>query len=269
MIKEAGFDALDYTFCSVEEEFCLADNYREYAKELKQHMDKDGIVCNQAHAPFRLSKDGALDESEPRYLEIVRSIEAAAILGAEQIVVHPIYIPVGETHNGITYEEYNRMYYKSLEPYCKKFGIKVAVENMFYYDEKRKCRRGMLHTMEEIRSMIESIDSPYFIACVDIGHLAITSSQEPEKFIEKMDSSIVRSLHVHGNDYTFDNHQLPFIFDGNWKEIMQALKKANYQGDLTYEICTFLKRFPAELSFEALKMAAAVGRYLISVFDAA
>jgi len=267
IIKEAGFDALDYTFCSVEEEFCLKDDYREYAQKLRAHMDKVGIVCNQAHAPFRLTRFEAIDLSEPHYLEIVHSIEAAAILGAEQIIVHPIYIPVGETLDGVTYEEHNRRFYKSLEPYCKKSGIKVAVENMFYLDEKRKHRRGMLHTMDEIRSMIESIDSPYFTACVDIGHLAITSSLEPERFIEDMDPSIVRALHVHDNDYTFDNHQLPFIFGINWVNVMKALKKAKYEGDLTYEICTFLKRFPAELSADALKMAHSVGRYLISVFD--
>ena len=267
MIKEAGFDALDYSFCSAEETVCLIDDYKEYAQKLRDHMDIVGIVCNQAHAPFRLSRFDALNEAEPHYLEIARSIESAAILGSECIVVHPIYIPVVEIHNGMTYEEYNKLFYKSLEPYCKKFGIKIAVENMFYFDEKRKCRRGMLHTMDEIRDMIESINSPYFIGCLDIGHIAITSSQEPEKFIEKMDSSIIRALHVHGNDYTFDNHQLPYIFDTNWENVMQALKKAKYEGDLTYEICTFLKRFPSELSLEALKFAAVVGRHLINIFN--
>ena len=269
MLKEAGFDAFDYSFYDVEESVCHIDNYKEYAKEVRAHMDKVGIVCNQAHAPFRLSRFEAFDMTEPHYLEIVRSIEAASILGADCIIVHPVYIPVGETYNGITYEEYNRRFYKSLEPYCEKFGIKVAVENMFYYDEKRQCRRGMLHTMEEIRSMIESIDSPYFTACIDIGHLAITSSLEPECFIENMDSSIVTAMHLHDNNYTYDNHQLPYIFGINFENVMKAFKKSGYRGDLTFEICSFLNRFPDALSLDALKMSVAVGRYLISLFDAA
>lgn len=268
LIKNAGFDAVDFSYCGLSDDSpVLGKGYREYAHKLRNHIDKLGLVCNQAHAPFNLSRTEKFDMSEPHYNEIVHSIEAAAILGAEHIIVHPIYVPVGETVNGISYEDYNHMYYKSLEPYCREFGIKIAVENMFYVDTKRKYRRGMLHTPETLTAIVKRLDSPYFVACVDIGHLAITGEEEPEKFIRCMEPSVLKALHVHDNDYIMDMHILPFTGDINWKEVMPALKEMGYTGDLTYEICTYLKKFPNELIPDALKLAQSVGRYLISLFE--
>ncbi len=268
LIKNAGFDAVDFSYCGLPENSpALGEGYREYAQKLRKYMDELGLVCNQAHAPFSLARNEKLDMSELHYSEIVRSIEAAAILGAEQIVVHPIYVPVGETVNGISYEDYNHMYYKSLEPYCKEFGIKIAVENMFYYDAKRRYRRGMLHTPEALTAIVKGLDSPCFVACLDIGHLAITSEEEPETVIRRMEPSVLRALHIHDNDYIKDKHILPFTGDINWKATMLALKEIGYTGDLTYEIGTYLKKFPKKLIPDALKLAESAGRYLVSIFD--
>ena len=55
MAKEAGFDAIDYAYYDYgEREETLGDGYIEYAKSIRAHLDKVGIVCNQAHAPFSL-----------------------------------------------------------------------------------------------------------------------------------------------------------------------------------------------------------------------
>jgi len=270
LLKEAGFDAIDFTFCDLgEDSLFYSDKYREFALEIKKHIDEIGIVCNQAHAPFNLVRDEKPDMSEPHYNEIVRAIECASILGAETIVVHPVYVPVGETVDGVSYEDYNYKYYKSLEPYCEKFKIRIAVENMFYVDSKRKYRRGMLHTPESLTAMVKSLNSPYFVACVDIGHLAITSRTEPDDFITEMEPEVLTTLHIHDNDYIMDKHMLPFTGDLDWETVMKSLRKMNYSGDLTFEICGYLKRFPNELMPDALRLAAAVGRHLISIFNKA
>ena len=53
MIKDAGFDAIDYSFYYKKEcEAVLGENYRAYAQDLRAQLDRIGIVCNQAHAPF-------------------------------------------------------------------------------------------------------------------------------------------------------------------------------------------------------------------------
>ena len=72
--------------------------------------------------------------------------------------------------------------------------------------------------------MLDALDSPWFVACVDLGHASITGF-EPEEFIRGMDSQILRALHVQDTDYLDDRHQLPFLAKLNWPEIMKALKE--------------------------------------------
>lgn len=260
LVKEAGFDAIDFSYYWVKErEEILGDAYIEYAKELRKHLDDIGLECNQAHAPFSLQYGCKFDESEQKYLWLVRAIESASILGARNIIVHAIKPP-----KEVDFEEYNISYYKSLIPYCEKFGIHVAVENLFSYDDKRKHLTGMLGSPEELNGIVEKINSPWVVACVDIGHASLTG-YEPEEFIEKMSPKLLKAVHVQDNDYVSDRHTVPFAGLLNWEEIMKALKKVGYDGELTFEVFLYLKRIPNPLIPEALKFVVSVGRYLTSL----
>ena len=89
LIREAGFDAVDYSFYgySDESEF-LGENYREYAKEVRGKLDEVGLVCNQAHAPFSAFLYGMpFSEEDKNFRDVVRAIESASILGAKCIIV--------------------------------------------------------------------------------------------------------------------------------------------------------------------------------------
>ena len=91
MIKAAGFDAFDMSFFAMfgNKDYPMnGDNWRDYVRSLRAVADACGIVCNQAHAPFA-SSTGDESDDKRRFDAIVRSIEAAAMLGAKTIVVHP------------------------------------------------------------------------------------------------------------------------------------------------------------------------------------
>ena len=104
-IKDACFDAFDFSYYWLSEgesNEIIGEGYIEYVKKLKSYIDEIEIVCNQAHAPFDFKYGMKMDETEPTYTGIVHSIESAAILGAENIVVHAISdAPEDE------FEEYN------------------------------------------------------------------------------------------------------------------------------------------------------------------
>lgn len=262
MVKSAGFDAIDYSYYwKNEREEILGDSYKEYAKKIKGFLDEADIECNQAHAPFSLEYGNLFDVSDKKYLWLLHSLESAAILGAKNIIVHSISVP-----QGVDFEEYNVAFYKSFLPYCQKFGIHVAVENLFEYDSKRKHLVGKLGTPEELNRIVKKIDSPWIVACIDIGHASLTG-YEPEEFIENMDPHVLKSLHVQDNDYISDRHILPYMGDLNWEAIMRALKSVGYRGELTFEIFHYLERFPDKLLPDALKLAASVGKYLISLYE--
>lgn len=260
--KKAGFDAIDYSYYYDKEcDDVLGDGYKEYAKKLREHLDEVGIFCNQAHAPFTFKYGMEKNISEQKYLWMVHALESASILGATNIVVHSVNVP-----EGVSFEEYNVQYYKSFIPYCEKFGIHIAVENLFNRDTKRKRITGKLGSPAELNSIVEKINSPWVVACVDIGHAALTG-YEPEDFIKGMNPNILKALHVQDNDYIDDRHILPYTGQLNWEAIMSSLKKADYDGDLTFEIIKYLDRFPDELFSEVLKFSALVGKHLISIYN--
>ena len=262
LIKQAGFEAIDYSYYYEKEcEEVLGENYKEYAQELRAHLDRVGLSCNQAHAPFTFSYGMNTDISEQKYLHIIRSLESASILGAKSIVVHAITVP-----EDVDFEEYNIEYYRSFIPYCEAFNIHVAVENLFSKDAKRNRLVGKLGSPTELNSIVKKINSPWIVACVDVGHAALTG-YEPEDFISRVDPSILKCLHIQDNDYLGDRHMLPYLANLNWSAIMTSLKKSGYAGDLTFEIVKYLQKFPQELIPDALKFAAVVGKHLISIFE--
>lgn len=258
MLKKAGFDSIDYSFYWLEEaDECLGEHYREYAQKIRTLLEQNCMTCNQAHAPFTMSYSNQFDESDPEYSRLVRSIESAAIMGADNIVVHSLKTPPAVDNFA-----YNLAYYKSLQPYCEKFGICIAIENLFAHDHKCRCIRGRLHTPALLHEMIAMLESPFFVVCIDVGHAALTG-YEPQDIIRQFDNKTLRSLHIHDNDYLDDRHTLPYAGSLHWHEIMQALKDIDYQGDFTFEIFGYLGKIDDDFIEEALAFSAKAGRHLL------
>ena len=262
--KNAGFDCIDLSYYGLSDDSPLfGEEYKEYSKKLREHLDSIGLVCNQAHAPFKLKYEDEWNESCERWVSLTRSIESASILGAKTIVVHFVFPP--EDAN-TSLREYNLKFYRALIPVAEKHGIKIAVENLFWYDKKRNCIRSAMSDPAEQCSFIKELDSPLFVACVDIGHAAITGA-EPEEYILGMDSSLLSAVHIQDGDYRDDRHTLPFFGQVNWTAIMKAFRKIGYKGDLNFEVFKYFKYMPDELLPDALRMAHSAGRHLISIFE--
>ena len=264
LIKEAGFDAIDFSYYYGRDcERITGDGYLEYAKEMRAYLDKVGMVANQAHAPFKFKYGMAMDESEPNYRSIARSIASAGILGAKSIIVHSVMVP-----DGVSIEDYNVEFYSSLIPYCEKYGICVAVENLFAPGAEPNTYTGRFGSPEELNRVVERIGSPYIVACVDVGHASLTG-YKPEDFIAGMNPDILAALHIQDTDYKEDSHMLPYTLDFDWTAIMTALKEKGYKGDLTLEIIKYLRKFPIELLPDALRLAARVANHLREIFEKA
>ena len=265
MIKAAGFDCVDMTYyMSSLDAPILNDTYREHAKELRALLDSIGLECNQAHAPFTYSYGDGFSLENKNYRAVVRSMESAAILGARVIVVHAV--GYRENERILFDREYNLEYYRSLIPYCEKFGIRVAVENLFEYDPRRACFVGKLGTPEELSAFIRELGSEHFCACVDTGHASLTGLT-PEGFIEGLSGDVLKVLHVHDGDYKGDRHTVPYTYDFDWTAIMSALKRIGYDGELTFEILNYFSKIPRELIHDSLVFAEKIGRHLIRLYE--
>jgi len=270
MIKDAGFDAVDYNICARGETHQLGEDYVEQAKEMRAYMDEIGLKCAQTHGPFPVMYNKPLDYTYSQFVKIVRAIEFTAIVGAPVIVIHSIEMPKALFKDTF---DYNYNFYKTLQPYAEKFGIKIAIENLYIEDEKRHHYHapGRFSTPDIMDKLLEALDSPVFCVCLDTGHAALCGV-EPWMFIDNLENkSAIKVLHVHDVDYASDTHTIPFnisrsIKGIDWEKTMHSLYEAGYDGYLNFESGSFHHSYPDELIPDALSFTATVGKHLVSLF---
>ena len=268
MLKEAGFDCVDYSFYWLQTEMdkmVLGDGYLDYACKVRNLLDDLQLECNQAHAPFEVKSEDPFDVSNVRYLRLIRSLESASIMGAKCIIVHALTPP-----EGVSMLEYNYRFYKSLEPYCEKFGIKVAVENLFTSPrdpETKLLSNKKFGKPAYMMELMNKLSPDNFVICIDLGHAKLTGNN-PEDFIRGIDGSRLKALHVQDNDFVDDCHILPFNGKLNWNNITESLADVGYDSELTLEVFGFLGKMEDEMLPEALKFAAATAKHLVKKIEA-
>ncbi|MBP3382263.1 MAG: sugar phosphate isomerase/epimerase [Clostridia bacterium] len=269
ILKNAGYDAYDMSLFQMftEADTCPLNkpDYRRRAQEMRAFADAIGLPCNQAHAPFASSQGDEKDEW--RFETIVRSMEIASILGAKCIVVHPVqHLPYMQEKQ--TLWDMNIAFYKRLIPYCEQFGIKVALENMWQYNHKTQhIADSVCSRPEEFLRYLETLHSPWLVACLDIGHAALTDEDIPT-FIRTLGKKHLQALHVHDVDFKNDNHTLPYTMNIEWAAVLDALAEIGYEGDLTFEADVFIRKLPAPLVETGVKFMADVGRYMVDTVQA-
>ncbi|MCL2098851.1 MAG: sugar phosphate isomerase/epimerase [Oscillospiraceae bacterium] len=271
-LAKVGFDAFDYSMFNILNKNIthplMRADYKEYALSLRAAADEYNIICNQAHAPFPSFMQYPAEEhsgyNEIITPAIVRSMETAAILGAGIIVVHPVMLD-----NPAEQKKMNVEFYNNLLPYCKKYNIKIALENMWGWDEQnKKVTPAACSTGREFCEYLDALDKNWFTACLDLGHGEMQGSgaASTAELIYMLGHDRLKALHIHDNNKINDTHTLPFTGKINWDEIMTALKNINYDGDFTFEADAFLQGFPAELYLEASGLMLNTGRYFIKKY---
>lgn len=266
VLKEAGFTAYDFSmFCNEWRkpfnDFLSADNYIEKAKELRAYADSIGIVCNQSHAPFPTFLKGEENKefNEKMFDLVCRAIEVSGILGVKVCVVHPC--------NDFTAEE-NAEHYKKFEPYARKAGVKIGVENMWNWEAgSPTATPAACSHHDDFRAHLDLLPKDVFVACLDIGHSEMAGLNTSAVQMIQTLADRLEALHVHDVDGLHDNHQLPFTQAVDYEKVIQALIKANYQGDITLESDCFFTNLPVQLQDTAIRHGAAVAGYIKNRLD--
>ena len=259
LLAASGFEAWDFSMFDMAtynySEGRISDgdhplhggNYRAFAKRLAKVGQECGIVCNQSHAPFPTYCPEMID-----YL--LRAIECTAIAGGEICVIHP---------DNLRGAEENVVLYEKLLPFAKECGVKIATENTFKVDcQSKKILPCCTSDHAGIIELLDLIDDPFFVACLDIGHAELCGlSTSACDMIRALGPDRLAALHIHDNDKIRDSHLLPFTEKIEWEPIAKALTEIGYRGDLTLECGNYAKKFTADTSREcARSMAAAVER---------
>lgn len=266
IIANAGFDAIDLSMFDMKNDDSVFNqsDYKEYAQKLKNQAQGRGLFFNQAHAPFPCSK---LDDAYNAMIfdRIVRSIEIAGIVGVGCIVVHPMHhLPYIE--NADLLKQMNMEFYRSLAPYAKNAGIKIALENMWQRNRETKeivvsaCSRT-----KEFVDWLDALSDDCFTACLDLGHCGLYGFDAAEMIKGLGDR--LGALHVHDNDYQSDAHTAPYLGKMHWDTICEVLAKINYKGDFTLEADNFYTPFGESLATSSAKFLHDIGRNLLSKIE--
>ena len=268
VMKSAGYDAMDLSLFGMtdpQNEFCT-DGYRDRIAEIRAYAESQGMCFNQSHTPFQFNWATPNEVRDHLIPCTIRALEVSALAGCKIAVVHPVHHEEYLGHEEERFEE-NMKFYRTLLPYAKEYGIKIALENMFQREVKRKILGAdtCSHPAEFIR-YLDTLDDEHFVACLDLGHCGVVGL-EAQDCIRALGHERLHALHVHDNDYTKDQHTLPGLGKMNWEEIMKALAEIRYDGEFTYEADRYFFNLPRELMPKAVSLMVDMGRYLISRFE--
>ena len=263
MLIEAGYPAIDISMFNETYE-AVGDNYLEVAKKVREITDKAGVRCIQAHAPF----GGGYEKYTTTLLPLMpRAFEFCSIVGIKNIVVHPIQ---KGRYYGREKElfELNVNFYRELAPIAKKFGVKIAIENMWQrHPVNKNIVDDVLAPPEELAAMYDALGDPEtFTVCLDLGHVGLCE-REPEDAVRIIGSRI-GCIHAHDVDYRDDLHTLPGVGRLNWKNICEALAEVGFNGSFNLEADNFIVGFLDSQLTTALKFMSDIAGSMASEIEA-
>lgn len=273
-IRKAGFRCADYNFVSdfAAKSGFFSDNWRTYGARMNAVAGEIGVEWVQAHSP--MGRPLICDEAHADFIAgTKRCIEACALLGIPNLVVHSGYV------QGISKEECferNRAFYLDLLTVAETCGVNILVENF-----NRMCVDGMywIDNAPDLRAMVDYVDHPLFHACWDVGHANM--QEMPQSDALRIVGEHVYALHVQDNFGNDDSHMAPFCGTTNMDDLMHGLLDIGYRGYFTfesgnifrpararrqYEADTRLAQAPLGLRLKAEELIYEIGRYTLEAY---
>ena len=188
-------------------------------RTLKERLDYNPSFS--IHAPFMDLSPGAVDE-KIRAITIDRFLsvfDIAEILLPKTIVFHSGYEKWKYARRIDLWLEGSLITWSAVLERAKALNVRIAIENIFEDDP------------ENLRILMENINSEYFGICFDTGHFNIFSSIPLGEWIGQLKPYMVE-LHLHDNHKTSDAH----IAIGEGTFDFNALFAAVKDKDLIYTI---------------------------------
>ncbi len=151
------------------------------------------------HAPFSDLNLASLNEAvlKESLKQISENIEMAAKYNAEVVCIHPGHYSPLSIHFKEKAHATHIHALKELSKKAEEYSISLGIENMPYFPIL--CGR----TPEEIREILEKVNSPHLGFTFDVGHANITGNVH--QFLALKDEIV--TVHLHDNSGDRDTHQ--------------------------------------------------------------
>lgn len=180
--------------------------------KLDESLDSDIEIVSKKLKNFNghISLHGASFDLNPgstdsRILEVTKyryeqAIEIAYKLGARHVVFHSQINPLVLDYINKKKMDLQIKFWMDMIPLLSSKDITVVLENE--YDE----------TFHDILYIVNSVNSKYLKACLDIGHALAYSKCSIEDWIKNLDKNL-EYIHLHWNDGHSDEHNPPSDYD--------------------------------------------------------
>ena len=261
--RDAGFEAIDFSMAgnTPERNIILRDDPIAEAHKVRETCEKLGVVINQSHARYDYNK---LTPEEFEQ-QLLTTVDAAKILGAECVVVHADtyydkdYNFDFDTVLGAIYDTF-----APIVDRAKGVGVKIAMETLFEDRAPQGKRARFTSLVDELDAIVSRFNDDTVGICWDFGHAKVSHGTHQFEEMKKVGSKII-STHVHDNYCSKDLHLMPFLGYIDWETGMKTLREVGYKGDLTFE--AVYGCMPDHLVMDYLRLWHKVGEFLVDRFE--
>ena len=234
-MMELGFTAMDFSNDITDlHAACKVDNeeFLRLVREEKKYIVDSGIELYQMHGPWRWPpRDNAPEDRADRMSRFKASVEACAILGCENWVIHNI-MPFGHEDMKLGKEketwEMNLEFFTEVAKTAHKFGVTICVENM-------PMPNFSIGAPADTVRFIKAMNDDCFKMCYDVGHAAVIPGVDPVQTVYDI-KDVLRTVHIHDNLGKVDQHFIPFFGVVDWEGVGKALRDIGFKGAFSLEV---------------------------------
>lgn len=225
-VRHAGFQQI---------EVCSSPQHLDYhndadVRRAGEHMRALGLHPVSFHAPFADRIDITEPDDGIRHAavqELLHACQAAALLGCENVVLHPGPEREGRPHEA---EFLQRMHHAAtslnlVAARCCELGVRLLLENMLPH-----LLFGHVRDMMYLLGEITTCDVG---TCLDTGHAHL--AREMEMVIQKL-SGHLRMVHINDNHGDWDAHLPPGEGSIDWPHVIRELRRHHFHGSLVLEL---------------------------------
>lgn len=238
LVSTAAFSSIEDTieFCrdfSVDIEiskYARADNIDNLSdgelQQLKDLLDVSNVKCYASHATSFSMNPAALDSKvvELTKFRFKQSLEIARFFGSKVLIFHSGY------NSHIKLDSYRNQFVTKQVAFWKAFIEENKIDDLTIVLE---------NTYEEdpliLKSVYEGVDSKYFKACLDLGHIAVFSNYNVLYWFQTLKDHLVH-FHIHNNNTKRDQHKSLLRGAINFNEFFEEIARFNQPFSLTLEI---------------------------------
>ena len=250
LAKDAGFDGVELNF-ALEGEFS-GESPPEEITRIRRMAESIGIqisgVCTFLYWPYSMTHNDPVRRQKG--IQLARQmIDAAQLLGTENLLVVPgaVYVPWVDDFDPVPNDVCDQRAKKAIRqllPTAEKAGVVLNIENIF--------ANGFLFSPQEMVQFVDGFNSKHVNVHFDTGN--IMHYQFPEHWVPILGKRI-KNIHFKEWDkrtQEFNLNTFRTLLDGttDWPAVIEALRKIDYRGYLTFEYFHPFQHFPEALVYQ-------------------